>query len=143
MFVYDVGDRASFEAANRYYAYFEQERSRESHTFCLMDCKPFCKRRAWPYRGLLYVVANEIDRPPGEWVVSREDGEAFAKSIAAHFVALSSKTGEGREEDAMFNITMHILFWRVCNEAESPGNDPDVHSAKLDGSEKINARFWY
>ena len=68
IFVYDIGNKASFDAVKWYYKNFSLERSLERRGLCPLSCFPTCTSRP-PYEGLLFVIANNIDCEENEWAL--------------------------------------------------------------------------
>lgn len=143
IFVYDVGDRTSFEIIQQYHTDFLRERSQDLERPCQEGCTPICKRRAWPYKGIFYVIANKTERPEREVAVSRNEGEAFAKSIGAIFVPMSARTGDGRPANFMLETTKIMLLQRVQNLAEGLEEHVYVDREQLDPWRRKNVRLWY
>lgn len=145
--VYDVGSRASFDAVRHYYRNILLERSTERRDICLFMCRPSCPPRP-PYRGVVFVVANKIDRPDEEWEVTTEEGQEFCESIGAIFHAMSAKKDKGRGKERFSSMTRQVLSRRVEN--ESIVQLPEAHAAEgfiLPRVEQIlrdqNKKFWY
>lgn len=143
IFVYDVGSRAGFDDVKCYYENFVLERSLDARQHCQMGCWSVCRRRPQPYKGLVWVVANKIDRPEQEWAIAREEGEDFATSIGAIFIAMSAKTGEGHDENQLLSMTIRILLRRVRTLAEDGVDGLDIPPMELTGTRRRNARVWY
>lgn len=143
IFAYDVTSRTSFDGMKRYYSDFLLERSREGR-WCRVQCRPICKPRKQPFKGLLYVIANKIDKPQDEWTVALAEGQEYAASIDATFIAISAKTGEGCRKDLLSNMAKHAFLRRTHVLTE--GYDNDVESQRtafLNAKIHRNLRFWY
>ena len=106
--VYDVTNRASFQALSWYYENFYLERSLERSGPCELRCRPSCAPRP-PFRGMFFVIANKIDCDKAEWEVSIQEGEDFCVPIGAVFLQMSAKTGEGSRTEAILDMANHIL----------------------------------
>ena len=142
IFVYDVGNRASFDAVKWYYENLSHERSLE-RLYCDVGCSPVCKPRP-PYLGSIFVIANKFARNEGEWATTRQEGEDLCASIGATFFPMSCKTGEGGGRVNLESMTFQILLKRaqvaagkdtdaLLSEASSPWSQQQVR----------NAVFWH
>ncbi|KAK5173744.1 uncharacterized protein LTR77_002425 [Saxophila tyrrhenica] len=112
--VYDVTSRASFEVMCENYRNTCRERAQERNRcqWCPHECPP---RPA--FRGMVFIIANKIDKDPREWDVPLQDGEKFCATIDAIFMPTSAKTGEGSGWMAVLAMTYRILYRRIENGA--------------------------
>ena len=116
IFVYDVTNRASFEALQRHHRNFYVERSLERPTLWGLIGSEALPRP--PFRGLFFVIANKIDCDRNDWTVSIQEGEDFSAPIGAVFLQMSAKTGEGAGKDVLVDIACHILLQKIWNASE-------------------------
>ncbi|KAK3720791.1 RAS2 protein [Vermiconidia calcicola] len=112
--VYDVTNRQSFEAVRSYYDNFCLERSLERVKSRNQCCVGDCPARP-PFPGLVFIIANKIDREHNEWTVSMEEGEKFCKSIGAEFMPMSARTGEGSGTKVLLEMAHLVLLRRIQN----------------------------
>lgn len=114
VFVYDVSNRASFEAVKWYHQNSLLERSLQRPGHCAFQCSPTCIPRP-PYRGTIFVVANKIDRGSGDRVVTKREGEEMCSSIGAEYIEGSAKTGDCIGTALLVSMTTRILLERLRN----------------------------
>lgn len=112
IFVYDVGDRDSFEGVKFNHQNLAMERSLERPPYCILHCSPSCPPRQ-PYQGLKFLIANKNDRPAEERAVTSREGEELAVSLGATFIEAAAKTGSGVGTELLSRMVQQILLNRL------------------------------
>ena len=111
--VYDVSNRASFEALNSFY---------EAALPVLADLPtPRRKEATSGRRKPVAVLAHKADLPREEWLVGSEEGRWFAEGIGARFWEGSAKENTGLSEMTM-SIMESILWNRAMGEEMAKAN---------------------
>lgn len=141
IYVYDVGNRSSFDDMRQHYEGVLVSRSREA-PYCTLGCSPSCPPRP-DYSGSVFVVANKIDLAPGEWQVTMQEGEDFCKSIGAIFIRMSAKTGEGGGTSIMRAITKQIILKRIHYTSSGNMNFPDEPDVPPGSKMSSYRKIWY
>jgi hypothetical protein len=103
MLIYDVTNKRSFEVLDRIHRLYSRIPTRQ---------------RRW--RTPLFVIASKADRYRGGWAVPFLEGDGFAKSIGATFLAMSSLTGSGTGDEVVVEMVSRVLLSRYQNEADMP-----------------------
>ena len=143
VFVYDVHNRASFEAVKTYHRNFLLERTLEKPS-CLLQCSPSCMPRP-SYQGVMFVIANKTDYDEKDWVVTAQEGEAFSATIGATFIPMSAKTGDGTSRDLLAKMTKLILLRRI-HYLSSSQQEPSPEASTSVPSKILShdyGQFWY
>lgn len=117
MYVFSVGDRASFELLPKMHAELGGPRP---------GGIPHC----------LFVVANKTDIPFESWEVSMQEAKEFSRSIGAELLAMSAKTGKGCGKEDARTLATRVLLSRIKGEEENA----NVQSAQKPADSAIKSR---
>lgn len=143
IFVYDVREKASFDAVKWDHHNLHTERSLERSLCPPFRCSPTCTPKCC-FQGTVFVIANKIDRNQDEWQVTIQEAEDYCASTGATFIPISSKTGKGVASDTqagtniLRTMTYRVLLRRLHNiatrqvnlqiEKEEPTQAASLHS---------------
>lgn len=117
VYVYSVGDRASFELLSKMHAELGGPHS---------GGIPHC----------LFVVANKTDIPFESWQVSLQEAKEFSRRIGAELLAMSAKTGKGCGKDDARTLATRVLLSRIKGEEENA----NVQSAQKPADSAVKSR---
>jgi hypothetical protein len=126
VYVYDVGNKTSFDSIRQHHENFLINlRTEQPH--CALGCSPTCGANLPPYQGPIFVIANKIDLDETKWEVSTQEGQEYCNAIRATFIQMSAKTGEGGGTSIMKAIANRIMMQRVyCNSITQVGNPHEL-----------------